>query len=419
MQAQRDAAVEFLRKKSIKKSKFLSAPQHTTQKSMKQVLKALCVYYGFQHAARHHPLRGKLGLLHVKGGVRAEHMLNMTLVCAYVHWLTHSKGATVKAHGRSYNGVHNYCRGVLDWQEYVRSRVQNHINKHPELDVGEKFTKLLARINQVCANTKALAHEAKQAYRLEKTGERQDINVALRGEVSASDAGTTTWAAKFLEVQQRAMDKFVGWDARLEMCGGDVSLTALKHILECLPPGGVPEEPLSRQGRDLAAAVEATLLKALTTGCLVPPTRESVLVQTKWAHPGSKLTCCNSGEECTARGCPGNVIWVDPKGEGDIILDWRHHKTNESKSDKAFCQSISDPRFVSAMHAWCKWAWAVHYHGVPPDRAMALGTRWLFMNRWTRSGRPGQLTTNNFNNNWLKVCHREEGFDVRMVRVTV
>ncbi len=216
-------------------------------------------------------------------------------------------------------------------------------------------------------------------------------------------------------LQDQAQKEFLMWDACMEVCQADTCLSALHRVLSLLGPAGVPQHPLGMLGRDLAAAIEQTLLKTFVTGVLVPPTRESVLSQCKGAFIGASNMRCTKAS-CASRTCTGNVVWAHEDGTGDVIIDWRHHKTCENRCDKAFSQSVSDKRVVGAVNAWLKWGRAVHYYGVPSCKDVVGDQGWLFMNRWTTSGVPSQLNDGNFAPNYRKVCHMGDEFDPRKVR---
>lgn len=176
----------------------------------------------------------------------------------------------------------------------------------------------------------------------------------------------------------------------------DVLLDVSHDMLHVLPDNR-PEQPLSMQGRHLAAFLEVVLLMALEVGAFVPPTREEVLCTTKIYIAGEeKPACCkrvytlHEEKECSIRDCEGNRIEVPADGylgklcTSKAYLHWQHHKTMMSAVMLIFFSKIKDPRLVLVLWAWATWARIVHYYGVTTkEEAKILGDhQFCFLNRY-------------------------------------
>jgi hypothetical protein len=394
--------------------------KHTSAESLDGLLK---VHGQFGHVVRHFPIRQNLGLEGIKGGVRVEHFGSLPLLFAYMNWLVKSPKARSKRH------ISNCLRGCKLYVEYLKARVKAFIQRKHVLNVDRALDKLVTRLAGVSSQLTDWSNTARSEGAREVASAKQNTYIQLTA--SLHDPDLDKEEQEELE-KQKHMEKLLGVDARMELACTAASMDACCAIIDQLPHGlhgcPMPQDPLSRSGRDLAAAMEQAILRAFIIGMIIPPTRVSVLCTCKWgwAQRMGDLTCPRrapttpTATRCRDKSCPGNVIWIPgpSKLDGCVMVDWRHHKSAEHMVERVFVVKIQDKRMCKLLQGWCVWARAVHYYGAKDymSTPSELDKGWAFLNRWTETGLPTQLTTQNFTTYFRRVCHVNNNFDCRKVR---
>jgi hypothetical protein len=319
-------------------------------------------------------------------------------------------------------------RGCKLYLEYILHKVKRAITvKHP-FDQDGALQLLAGRLREVMAQVTKWANASKQEGRQEASGLKQGKFIQLTTSLDNPDL-----APDELEGLQREqhMLQVLGVDARMELTLTAACMDACDAIINLLRPGlhgcPMPVDPTSKAGRDLACAIEQTLLRAFVIGMIIPPTRVCVLHSCKWGwvQDMESMVCprkelaTSKGYKCSDRSCPGNVIWIPgPTDMGaKVVVDWRHHKSAEHNVERVFSVRISDSRMNTLLKAWCVWARHVLYFGQKdyPHIQRGLDDGWVFMNKWTASSIPKELSTSDFTKNYRKICHINKNFDCQKV----
>jgi hypothetical protein len=387
----------------------------------------LQIHSQFAHVVRHYPLRQRLNIADVPGGIRIEHFASYPLLFAYKHWL-----ATCGQRDKEYIALN--LRGCVLYLDYILSRVKKAQMNTPqgEKDQALRLINLENRVRGIATRMNKMANDAKKEGRQETEQVKQNKRLLAWTKEDTTMQGLSEVDKRQKEGEEQMKER-LGVDARVELTLTDCCLTACAKILELLPKTSsgyhMPIDPLSRHGRDLASALEQTLLRGFMLGMIIPPTRVSVLCSCKWAltsEMGSmecprKDPTTAEGYKCGIRGCPGNVLWLPDNFQQPIAMDWRHHKAAERDPERVFAIKISDPRMDTIMKAWCMWGRPVLYFGKKDNTCIPKGEDpgWLFMNRWTSTGKPVRLTTTNFSAFFRKVCFMTDKWCCQKVSLVI